>query len=35
MANQHTGGKWNVYDEQIKNFIEMNRLNRIEIVKTI
>jgi hypothetical protein len=22
MANQHTGGKWNVYDEQIKETLQ-------------
>jgi hypothetical protein len=27
MANQHTGGKWNVYDEQIKALSKMNRLD--------
>ena len=25
MANQHTGGKWNVYDEQIKQILEDNQ----------
>ena len=25
MANQHTGGKWNVYDEQIKQILEDNK----------
>jgi hypothetical protein len=36
MANQHTGGKWNVYDEQIKKlFIENESIEPIEIVKTI
>lgn len=36
MANQHTGGKWNVYDEQIKQILEDNKgIEPINIVKII
>lgn len=36
MANQHTGGKWNVYDEQIKEILELNKeIEPIDVVKQI
>jgi hypothetical protein len=36
MANQHTGGKWNVYDQQIKEVLESNKdIEPIEVVKLI
>jgi len=36
MANQYTGGKWNVYDEQIKKIIEENQgIEPINVVKLI
>lgn len=36
MANQHTGGKWNVYDEQIKSILLENAgIECIDVVKTI
>jgi len=36
MANQHTGGKWNVYDEQIKEILELNEgIEPIDVVKKI
>lgn len=36
MANQHTGGKWNVYDQQIKEILESNKgIEPIDVVKLI
>ena len=36
MANQYTGGKWNVYDEQIKGILELNEgIEPIDVVKQI
>jgi hypothetical protein len=36
MANQHTGGKWNVYDDQIKSILlENSGIEPIDVVKTI
>jgi hypothetical protein len=36
MANQHTGGKWNVYDEQIKKIFELdNGIEPIDVVKKL
>jgi hypothetical protein len=29
MANQHTGGKWNVYDEQIKKLCRMKSKTQV------
>lgn len=36
MANQHTGGKWNVYDDKIKSILLENvGIECIDVVKTI
>lgn len=36
MANQHTGGKWNVYDQQIREILESNEgIEPIDVVKKI
>lgn len=35
-ANQHTGGKWNVYDEQIKELLEENQgISPVEVADKI
>jgi len=36
MANQHTGGKWNIYDEHIKKILNENEeIEPIDVVKKI